>query len=148
MGVEKLTIEEIAKMSIQAERNAVEMYTHLQLISTHPRGKMLYGQIARMEKGHLAALLKLFKKSLELGSEKEAERIAKASIDPGADELTILVNAMRREREACAAYEDGAKKTRDKKTRAILEDLARDEENHFDMLKGIYVQLTHREPEL
>ena len=143
-----MTVEELVLVSMQEERNSAALYTHLQSVSTHPRGKALLEWIARMEKGHLALLSSLFKKQIELPDMVETERAAKAPIAPDADELTILIHAMRKERESAGIYQRGAGKVKDKKMRAIFENLARDEESHFDILKGIYVQLTRREPEL
>lgn len=139
-------MEEVICISIKAEKEAIAFYQRLAGTSTHPRGKILISQILSMEKGHLAILTSRFGKHADKCDESKLNFSISTEIPPEADELTLLVTAMKSELKARDFYERGLQMVKDKKSKKVFEQLIKDEHNHYEILKGIYVQLTHKEP--
>lgn len=146
MKTEALSLEEVICVSIKAEKDAINFYQHLASLSTHPRGKILISQILTMEKGHLAILTSRFGKQAEKCDDSKLKISLPPAVHPDTDELTLLVIAMKGEIKAKEFYEQGAVLAKSKKAKKIFEQLVKDEEGHYELLKGIYVQLTHQEP--
>lgn len=146
MKPEALSLEEVVCISIKAEKDAINFYQHLASHSTHPRGKILISQILTMEKGHLAILTSRFGEQVEKCDDSKLKFSLSAEVPPDTDELTLLVIAMKGELKAKEFYEQGAVLAKDKKAKKIFDQLVKDEQSHYELLKGIYVQLTHEEP--
>jgi len=98
-----------------------------------------------MEKGHMAILARRFDLPSDMPAEREIENLD-IKLDTMEDELDILVFAMGEETRAGELYLEGQRNSTDRKTRKIFEQLVVDEKYHYDLLKGVYVQLAGREP--
>ncbi len=133
-------------MAIQGEKAAIILYSKAEMATGRPRNKTLFKQLTAMEKGHLAVLTKRFDLQPDMPTEEEFENFD-IKLDTMEDELDVLVFAMGEEIKARNLYREGKQNSNDRKTRKIFEQLIADEEYHHDLLKGIYVQLTGREPE-
>ncbi len=137
-----MTIEDVLGMAMKTEVMGRKFYLGLTEKVTHPEIKQKIQSLADDEERHEKLVHELYKSTLgrEPGElpEKGVPDIVKAISDMKVDDrsklLDVLDMAIEAERLAAKFYGRGIVLTEDNKTRAIFEELEKEEDGHYNML--------------
>ncbi len=140
-----MSVDEIARVAIEGEKEAIVLYARAEMLCERPRSKLLYRQLMRMERGHLNLLSKRFDIEAEPPSDEE---IKKADFEDMKNEDDILRYAMMEEKKATKLYKKGLELAIKRKIKDVFKQLIADEQYHYDLLKGLYVQLHSKLPDV
>ena len=146
-------MEKVLQSAIEAEKEAVKLYTEAASKTSDPNSKQVYMWLAREEIGHqmlLSAELHHYKEESKFASTKDmkegatTEPIATSEFpsfvkpaekaDVNAGEGEIIRKAIKAESEASIFYRDLAQKTSDSEAKAILNELSQIEKGHLELL--------------
>ena len=142
MEIEKLTIEDVLGLAVKTEIQGRKFYLELSEKVTNPDVKKKIISLADDEKRHERIVCDFYRQILgkepQNLPEKGVPDIVKAirSMNPTerTDLLKLLDMAIEAELLAAKFYARGAKLTDDSKTRKAFEELAKEEEGHYNML--------------
>ena len=151
MGVQK-TYNEIIAFAIDKEREAVEMYSDLAGRAQSPSGKILFKELADMERGHKTKLEKLdmgYFSSQDLKQPEDlkiADYLVDVELTPDATYQDIVLFAAKREKAAFDLYSDLARLyVTIPAIKQIFDVLAQEEAYHKLKLEREYDEVVYKE---
>ncbi len=151
MGVQT-TYNEIIAFAIDKEQEAVELYSDLAGRAQSPSGKILFKELADMERGHKSRLEKLDMKyfsSQEIKPPvdlKIADYLVDVELTPEATYQDIVLFAAKREKAAFDLYTDLARiYTTIPDIKKIFDVLAQEEAYHKLKLEREYDEVVYKE---
>ena len=151
MGVQK-TYNEIIAFAIDKEQEAVEMYSDLAARAQSPSGKILFKELADMERGHKTKLEKLdmgYFSSQDLKQPEDlkiADYLVDVELTPEATYQDIVLFAAKREKAAFDLYTDLARiYTTIPAIKKIFDVLAQEEAYHKLKLEREYDEVVYKE---
>ena len=143
------------ELAMEAERQARMMYSKGVEVTSHPRGKELFRQLADFEQSHYDHLKRLRDsltgsgRSIDDGGTSTApsrgEVTGEVEGEPRKQEvLDILNQAIEAEREAQSRYADLARRTPDPAGRAMFRKLSEEEGLHLRILNDEYFHIANQ----
>ena len=151
MGIQS-TYNEIIAFAIDKEQEAVELYSDLADRAQSPSGKILFKELADMEKGHKTKLEKLdikYFSSQELKQPEDlkiADYLVDVELTPDASYQDIVLFAAKREKAAFELYSDLARiYTTIPDIKKIFDVLAQEEAYHKLKLEREYDEVVYKE---
>jgi rubrerythrin len=151
MGL-KSTYNEIIAFAIDKEREAVDLYADLCNRAQSPSGKILFKELADMERGHKARLENLdiaYFASRELRQPEDlkiSDYLVNVELTPHASYQDILLFAAKREKAAFDLYTDlGRIYTTIPQIKQIFDVLAQEEAYHKLKLEREYDEVVYKE---
>ena len=144
MEIEKLTIEEILGMAVRTEIQGRKFYLELSDKVANPEVKKKIISLADDEKRHEKIVCDFYRKILgrepkdlpDKGMPDIVNAIKSIELDDKTQLIKLLDMAIDAELLAARFYARGAKLTSDSKTRNAFEELAAEEDGHYNMLVG------------
>jgi len=137
------------EMAIKMETDAIRFYTEAAQKTKYPAGKKMFLTITEDEKRHLQMVSQIVKglnvtikdvspmKNVKTVFETmKAEMMRK--VEATADELEAFKIAMEMEKEGVEFYKKTLAKTGKEKEKALLEQLIREEEEHYAIFSNTY----------
>lgn len=142
MEIEKLTIEDILGMAVRTEIQGRKFYLELSEKVTNPEVKKKIVSLADDEKRHERIVVDFYRKILgkeprdlpDKGVPDIVNAIRSMNLTEKTDLLKLLDMAMEAELLSAKFYARGARITDDSKTRETFEELAAEEDGHYNML--------------
>ncbi len=135
---------EVIDFAVEREKEAVQFYVDLQEVAKFAAQKVMLGELADMERGHIRVLESIRQQG---GTEKAVASVPNLQISeylvpakPTA-EMTyqdIIITAMKREEKSKALYENLASKIDDEELSAMLLRIAAEEAQHKLRFEKIY----------
>ena len=151
MGVQK-TYNEIIAFAIDKEQEAVDMYSDLADRAQSPSGKILFKELADMERGHKTKLEKLdmgYFSSQDLKQPEDlkiADYLVDVELAPDATYQDIVLFAAKREKAAFDLYSDLARiYITIPDIKKIFDVLAQEEAYHKLKLEREYDEVVYKE---
>ena len=151
MGMQS-TYNEIIAFAIDKEQEAVELYSDLAGRAQSPSGKILFKELADMEKGHKTKLEKLdvaYFRSQELKAPEDlkiADYLVDVELTPEATYQDIVLFAAKREKAAFDLYTDLARiYVSIPDIKKIFDVLAQEEAYHKLKLEREYDEVVYKE---
>ena len=151
MGVQQ-TYNEIIAFAIDKEQEAVELYSDLAERAGSPSGKILFKELADMERGHKTRLEKLdmgYFTSQDLKQPEDlkiADYLVDVELTPEATYQDIVLFAAKREKAAFELYSDLARiYTTIPDIKKIFDVLAQEEAYHKLKLEREYDEVVYKE---
>jgi rubrerythrin len=141
------------ELAVQRKQNAIEHYKRAARDCDHPSGHQMFLVVLAEEMQHLEALEKMLKNAdTDLSGLGDLENLAtimeslRARTVTGAacslDDMEAFKFVMDMEREDYDFYKELAAMTSDEKEKALFEELADDEEKHFEVMSETHSFLT------
>ena len=142
MEIEKLTIEDVLGMAVRTEIQGRKFYLELSEKVTNPEVKKKIVSLADDEKRHERIVVDFYRQIMgkepqnlpEMGVPDILQAIKSMNLTDKTDLLKLLDMAMEAELLSAKFYAHGAKITGDSKTRTAFEELAAEEDGHYNML--------------
>jgi rubrerythrin len=142
MEIEKLTMEEVLGMAVRTEIQGRKFYLELSEKVTNPNVKKKIISLAEDEKRHERIVCDFYRQILgkepqnlpDKGVPDIVKAIRSMNINEKTDLMRILDMAIEAELLAAKFYDRGAKLTEDLKTSRVFEELAAEEDGHYNML--------------
>jgi len=142
MEIEKLTIEDVLGMAVRTEIQGRKFYLELSEKVTNPEVKKKIVSLADDEKRHERIVVDFYRQILgkepqnlpEKGVPDILKAIKSMNLTERTDLLKLLDMAMDAELLSAKFYAHGARITKDAKTRVAFEELATEEDGHYNML--------------
>lgn len=142
MEIEKLTMEDVLGMAVRTEIQGRKFYLELSEKVTNPTVKKKILSLAEDEKRHERIVCDFYRQILgkepqnlpEKGVPDIVKAIRAMNITEKTDLMRILDMAIEAELLAAKFYDRGAKLTDDLKTSRVFEELAAEEDGHYNML--------------
>jgi rubrerythrin len=142
MEIEKLTMEEVLGMAVRTEIQGRKFYLELSEKVTNPNVKKKIVSLAEDEKRHERIVCDFYRQILgkepqnlpDKGVPDIVKAIRSMNINEKTDLMRILDMAIEAELLAAKFYDRGAKLTEDLKTSRVFEELAAEEDGHYNML--------------
>lgn len=142
MEIEKLTIEDILGLAVRTEIQGRKFYLELSEKVTNPDVKKKIISLADDEKRHERIVVDFYRKILgkepqnlpDKGVPDIVEAIKSMNLTEKTELLKLLDMAMEAELLSAKFYDRGAKITEDPKTSRVFEELAAEEDGHYNML--------------
>jgi rubrerythrin len=142
MEIEKLTMEEVLGMAVRTEIQGRKFYLELSEKVTNSEVKKKIISLAEDEKRHERIVCDFYRQILgkepqnlpEKGVPDIVKAIRSMNITEKTDLMRILDMAIEAELLAAKFYDRGAKLTDDLKTSRVFEELAAEEDGHYNML--------------
>jgi rubrerythrin len=142
MEIEKLTIEEILGMAVKTEIMGQKFYLELSGKVTNPEVKKKIVSLAADEKRHERIVSDFYRQILgkepqnlpEKGVPDILKAIRSVDVTDKTQLLELLDMAIEAEALSAKFYARGAKLTSDSRTTRTFEQLAAEEDGHFDLL--------------
>ena len=109
---QKQVYDEIVQFAIDNEQEAIDLYTDMAKRTQSPSGKILFNELAEMEKGHRTKLEKLdlgYFNSLKIkppGDLKISDYLVEVALKPDSSYQDILLFAAKQEKAAFDLYTD------------------------------------------
>ena len=135
---------EVIDFAVEREKEAVQFYTDLQEIAKFAAQKVMLGELADMERGHIRVLEGLRQKG---NTDKAVAKVPNLQISeylvpakPTA-QMTyqdIIITAMKREEKSKALYENLAARIDDEELSSVLLRIAAEEAQHKLRFEKIY----------
>lgn len=151
MGMQS-TYNEIIAFAIDKEQEAVDLYSDLANRAQSPSGKILFKELADMEKGHKTKLQKLdmeYFSSQELKQPEDlkiADYLVDVELSPDSTYQDIVLFAAKREKAAFDLYSDLARiYTSIPAVKKIFDVLAQEEAYHKLKLEREYDEVVYKE---
>jgi len=151
MGIQS-TYNEIIAFAIDKEQEAVDLYSDLADRAQSPSGKILFKELADMEKGHKTKLEKLdmaYFSSQKLKPPEDlkiADYLVDVELSPDATYQDIVLFAAKREKGAFELYSDLARiYTSIPDIKKIFDVLAQEEAYHKLKLEREYDEVVYKE---
>lgn len=151
MGL-KSTYDEIIAFAIDKEQEAVDLYSDLASRAQNPSGKILFKELADMERGHKTKLQKLdmaYFASQELKPPQDlkiSDYLVQVELTPAASYQDILLFAARREKAAFDLYTDlGRIYASILQVKQIFDVLAQEEAYHKLKIEREYDEVVYKE---
>jgi rubrerythrin len=151
MGIQS-TYNEIIAFAIDKEQEAVDLYSDLADRAQSPSGKILFKELADMEKGHKTKLEKLdiqYFSSQKLKPPEDlkiADYLVDVELTPDATYQDIILFAAKREKGAFELYSDLARiYTTIPDVKKIFDVLAQEEAYHKLKLEREYDEVVYKE---
>jgi len=144
-----MNFEDIIKSAIKMEEEGREFYKKAEGCTKDPFGKKMYASLAEDEVRHRELLERLLKnapptaKELDVPLPKDRLRSVFASTDKTvceripstAGDIEAITFAMGKETESYKMYSDAAKQATDTPVKAMFERMAREENQHYEILE-------------
>jgi rubrerythrin len=143
-------VVDIVKHAIENEVKAKAFYAQASQITTEGESQMVFLELTEMENGHAQLLVNRFGTLLRVeGLDAEAflgDLEAKAARSPGERETELITRgemrpviefAIAMEAAARDSYNDLGSRLTDIGLKAVCDDLAREEQKHFDLLSDL-----------
>ncbi|UCE66009.1 MAG: ferritin family protein [Candidatus Zixiibacteriota bacterium] len=142
MEIEKLTIEDVLGMAVRTEIQGRKFYLELSEKVTNPEVKKKIVSLADDEKRHERIVCDFYRRILEKEPQDLPEKgvpdivkaISSMNLTERTDLLKLLDMAIEAELLSAKFYARGARITEDSKTRRAFEELAVEEDGHYNML--------------
>lgn len=142
MEIEKLTIEDILGMAVRTEIQGRKFYLELSEQVTNPEVKKKIVSLADDEKRHEKIVVDFYRKILgkeprnlpDKGVPDIVKAIGSMNLKEKTQLLELLDMAIEAELISAKFYARGARITDDSKTRKTFEELAAEEDGHYNML--------------
>ena len=145
-------IKEVFLKAIKTEQDGIEFYAKAEKQTRHPLGKKMFSSFIADEKTHLRILKNLTEEMLsaedrgylkEKGPKaklrtafQESTSRAEKVTETNPDDIQALQIAMNMESEGYKYYTNAAKQATDPDIKALLSRLAKDENDHFEILQN------------
>lgn len=152
-----MKLKEILGTAIRMEEEGYEFYKKAEGCTADRRGRGMFASLAEDEVRHRRILTGLLNNvppdanDLDVPLPKERLRSVFAelaqgdvcdTVQPSADDIDALTIAMGKETESYRLYQQAAKDTGDAGARAMFERMAREEEQHYEILEQTRYYLT------
>jgi rubrerythrin len=143
-------VVDIVKLAIENEVKAKAFYADASQITSEGESQMVFLELTEMENGHARLLVNRFGTLLRQdGLDAEtflSDLEARVAQNPGVQESALITRgemrpviefAIAREAEARDNYKDLGSRLTDVGLKAVCDDLAREEQKHFDLLSDL-----------
>jgi len=133
--------------AIKMEIDSIAFYKEAAAKTVHPFGKKMFLSFVEDEKHHLCALRDFFRdRNIEYESREPLQNVHTIFTDlrtemmdhigPTTDEVEAIKIALNMEKEGVHYYERAALEAADEREKALFQNLAREEEQHYRILEN------------
>jgi len=153
MTTQELSLSDAIQIAMEAEKKAAALYTDAVDQTSNPLGKRLFKKLAEMEQYHYDKLLDLAtsleEKGVFINYEAQvlpfsAEGEGKSLPEPQKmSMMKIITVAQEIEQQAETKYAQLATQTADPDGKAMFEQLAKEEHDHYRLLSQVYWNLNN-----
>lgn len=148
---QEFNLQEALKLACQTEKNVMDFYARAAEITRNPKAKKVFELLAKEEKEHASHFFPLYKGG-DLGSFEEFIRSAphpdsvmlkelEKALDENVHERKAMEIALQEEEDLAKNLYRTANKIIDPAVRGIFEKMARETENHYQIIESEYAHL-------